>query len=80
MNRLQDEIHNLKKGIGLSVDLKRYIKFKNIMPYVTKIVRGGTGKTEFWASDEERGNIVDYTPEQVKFCFEFVTDLALKHG
>lgn len=80
INRLQDEIDDLKKVVSLSVDLKNYLKFRNIMPYVTKIFKGDTRTTEFWAPDEEKQNKVDYTLDQVKFCFEFVIDLALKNG
>lgn len=79
LNRIQDELHDLKKILSLSVDLNSYLKFRKTMPYVTKIVKGGTGEIEFWIPDEERGNKVDYTPKQVKFCYDFVTELALKH-
>lgn len=80
VNRLQDEIHDLKKVVSLSVDLKKYLKFRNIMPYVTKIIRGDTRRTEFWAPVEERKNKIEYSLDQVKFCFEFVINLALRNG
>ena len=80
INRLQDEIFDIKKVISLSADLKKYMSFRNIIPYVTKIVTGETQQVVFWIPDEERKNKVEYTFEQVKFCFDFVADTALLHN
>lgn len=80
INRVQDDLHDLKKVISLSADLKRYKKFKSEIPHVSKIVKGETGKVEFWIPDEDRGTVREYSFEQVKFCFDFVTELALKHN
>lgn len=80
INRIQDDLHDLKKVISLSADLKKYKKFRTTIPYVSKIIKGDTGAVEFWIPDEERGNIVIYPVEQVKFCFDFVTEIALKHN
>jgi len=78
INRLQEEIQNLKTVLSLSVDLKEYMYFKQHLPYVSKIIKGDTGKTEFWIPDEERENKIKYKVEIVKYCFNFVTELALK--
>lgn len=80
INRIQDDLHDLKKVISLSADLKKYKKFRTTIPHVSKIIKGDTGAVEFWIPDEERGNIVIYPLEQVKFCFDFVTEIALKHN
>lgn len=78
LNRLQEELLNLKKTISLKVDLKSYKKFKTIIPFVTKITKIGTNEVEFWIPDETKGNIVNYNKDQVKFCMDFVLELALK--
>lgn len=80
INRIQDDLHDLKKVISLSADLKKYKRFRTTIPYVTKIIKGGTGEVEFWIPDEERNNVVEYKIDQVKFCFDFVTEMALKHN
>ncbi len=78
INRLQEEIQNIKTVLSLSVDLKEYTYFKQHMPYVSKIVKGETGATEFWIPDEERETVVDYKSDIVKYCLNFVIELALK--
>lgn len=80
INRIQKELHDLKKIISLSADLKKYTELKTILPYVTKIVEGKTGETKYWIPDEENNKKVEYSLEQTKFCFEFVVDLALKQN
>ena len=80
INRIQDDLYDLKKVISLSADLRKYKKFRSTIPHVTKIVKGDTGQVEFWIPDEERENVVQYGPEQVKYCLDFVTELALKHN
>lgn len=80
INRVQDDLHDLKKVISLSADLKKYKKFRTTIPYVSKKIKGGTGEVEFWIPDEERNNVVEYKIDQVKFCFDFVTEMALKHN
>lgn len=80
INRLQDELFDLKKIISLSADLKKYMEFKNNIPYVTKIVKGETGEVVFWVPDEERENKIEYTYEQVKMCFDFVMETALRQN
>ena len=80
INRIQDDLHDLKKVISLSADLKKYKKFRTTIPYVSKIIKGETGEVEFWIPDEERNNFVEYKIEQVKFCLDFVTEMALKHN
>lgn len=80
INRLQDDLHDLKKVISLSADFKKYKKFKNTIPYVSKIIKRETGETEFWIPDEERGNEIVYTIELVRFCFDFVLNTVLKHN
>lgn len=79
INHLHEELHDLKKIVSLSVDVKDYKKFKVIMPYITKIQKGDDGKIKFWIPNEEMGKKVDYEFSQVKFCFDFVTELALRH-
>ena len=80
INRIQEDLHDLKKVISLSADLKKYKKFRTTIPHVAKIIKGETGEVEFWIPDEERNNIIEYKIDQVKFCFDFVTELALKHN
>lgn len=80
INRIQDDLHDLKKVISLSADLRKYKKFRSTIPHVTKILKGETGEVEFWIPDDERKNIIEYNIEQVKYCFDFVTELALKHN
>ena len=80
INRIQDDLHDLKKVISLSADLKKYKKFRTTIPYVSKIIKGETGEVEFWIPDEERKNVVEYKIDQVKFCLDFVTEMALKHN
>ena len=80
INRIQDDLHDLKKVISLSADLKKYKKFRTTIPYVSKIIKGETGEVEFWIPDEERNNVVEYKIDQVKFCLDFVTEMALKHN
>ena len=78
INRLQDEIQTLKSVLSMSVDLKEYIKFKQYMPYVSKIV--SSGETKFWIPDEERNNKIDYKIDIVNYCFDFVIELAINEG
>lgn len=80
INRLQDELHELKKSISLSANFKEYKKFQTIIPYVTKLVQGGTGEVFFWIPDEEQKNKVEYTIEQTKFCFDFVISVSLRNN
>jgi uncharacterized protein YutE (UPF0331/DUF86 family) len=80
INRIQDDLHDLKKVVSLSADLKKYKKFRTNIPFVTKIIKGETGKIEFWIPDEEKDVVIEYKIDQVKFCFDFVTELALKHN
>lgn len=80
INRLQDDLHDLKKVISLSAALKKYKKFRNIMPYVTKIIQGKTGEVGYWMPDKEKGNKIEYTIDQVKFCFDFVTETSLRQN
>lgn len=77
VNRIQVEIHQLKKIILLGADLKEFIRYEQLIPKVTKITKGDTGKTEFWCYEEENNIKVDYTFDQVKFCFDFVVDLSI---
>ncbi len=79
INRIQDDLHELKKIISLSVDLKKYNKFRNTIPYVYKLTTGGPNATIYWSSNKEKEEI-KYTIEQVKFCFDFVVETALKHN
>jgi hypothetical protein len=78
INRLQSEIQNVKTVLSLNVDLKEYTVFKQHLPYVSKIIRGETGKTEFWIPDEEREIKKDYEISNVKYCLNFAIELALK--
>ena len=80
MNHLQSEIQNIKTILSLNVDLKEYTLFKQHLPYVSKITRGKTGEVEFWIPDEERGVKKDYEVNVVKYCHNFVIELALKKG
>jgi len=80
VNRIQDDLHSLKKVISLSADLKKYTKFRSTIPYVTKIIKGGTSEVEFWIPDIEGNSAIDYRLEQVMFCFDFVMEIALKHN
>ena len=82
INALQDEIHDIRKIMSLSVDLKSYMKFKNIMPIVRKIINGkdiNNLKLIFWIQEEEQNIKVEYQLEDVIFSFDFVLDLALKN-
>lgn len=78
INRIQEEVQNIKAVLSLSVDLKEYTYFKQHMPHVSKIIKGETGEIEFWIPDEEQVRVVDYKLDVVKFCINFVIELALK--
>lgn len=79
INRVKDDIFDLNKILCLSADLKKYKKFRKTIPYVSKLCRGND-EVKFWIPDEERNNVVDYSIEQVKFCFDFALEMALKHN
>jgi hypothetical protein len=78
VNRLQSEIYDLKTILSLSVGLKEYTHFKQHIPYVSKIIKGDTGKVEFWIPDEEREKMIEYDIKIVKQCMDFTIELALK--
>lgn len=79
INRLQDELQNIKTVLSLSVDLKEYIYFEQHMPYVSKIIKGETGNEEYWIHEEESKIIKEYKIEIVKNCLNFVIELALQN-
>lgn len=78
INRIQEEVQNIKTILSLSVDLKEYTYFKQHMPHVSKINNGEIGTPEFWIPDEEREIGVDYKLDIVRYCLNFVIELALK--
>lgn len=78
VNRLQDEIQNLKHILSLSVNLKDYMIFKLEMPYVSKITNNGVDY-RYWIPDEERNEPKEYKYEVVKYCLNFVIEIALKN-
>jgi hypothetical protein len=49
------------------------------MPFVSKLVYPETGEIKFWIPDEEKKQEINYDIETVKFCFDFVIELALKN-
>lgn len=79
INRLQDELQNIKTVLSLSVDLKEYIYFEQHMPYVSKIIKGETGNEEYWIHEEESKIIKEYKIEIVKNCLNFVIELAIQN-
>lgn len=79
INRLQDELQNIKTVLSLLVDLKEYIYFEQHMPYVSKIIKGETGNEEYWIHEEESKIIKEYKIEIVKNCLNFVIELALQN-
>ena len=79
INRLQDEIQKIKTILSLSVDLKEYTNFQQHMPYVTKIIKGETGKSEFWIQEQHLKIETEYKIEIVKSCLNFVIELALRN-
>lgn len=79
INKLQAEIQNIKTTLSLAVDLNKYTYFKEHMPYISKLVYPETEEIKFWIPDEERKQQVNYNIETVKFCFNFVLELALKN-
>src|SRR5690606_5647151 len=80
LNKIQDELYDLKKIISLSADIRKYKIFTTTIPHVSKIVKGVDGTVEFWIPDEERGIHLEYRADQVKFCLDFTLGLALKHN
>jgi hypothetical protein len=79
INKLQDEIQNIKITLSLAVDLNEYMYFKEHIPYVSKLVYPESNEIKFWIPDEERKEEIRYNFETVKFCFDFVMELALKN-
>lgn len=79
INRLQDELQNIKTVLSLSVDLKEYTYFEQHMPYVTKIIKGETGNVEYWIQEEDLEIKTEYNIEVVKKCLNFVIELALRN-
>jgi hypothetical protein len=79
INRLQDELQNIKTVLSLSVDLKEYTYFEQHMPYVSKIIKGETGNVEYWIQEEDLGIKTEYKIEVVKKCLNFVIELALRN-
>jgi len=75
INRLQDELHQLKKIFSMSIDLKEYVRFNSIVPYVQKYQ--DVDNTPQWFI---QSNFVqkEQVFERVKFCFDFVSKTALK--
>jgi len=78
VNRLQDEIQNLKRVLSLSVNLKEYMIFKLEIPYVTKVSNNGVD-FRFWIPDEDRNELKEYKLEVVRYCLNFILELALKN-
>lgn len=80
INRVQDDLHDFRKALSLSVDFKQYKRFQIIIPYVTKLVRGETGEIFWWIPDEEKDIKKEYSKSQTKFCFDFVMDISLQNN
>lgn len=80
INRVQDDLHDLRMALSLSVDFKKYKRFQIIIPYVTKLVRGEASEVFWWIPDEEKNIKKEYSKSQTKFCFDFVMDISLQHN
>ena len=79
INKVQDDLQNIKTVLSLSVDLKEYTYFEQHMPNVSKIIKGETGNVEFWIHEEENKIKTEYKIEVVKKCLNFVIELALRN-
>jgi hypothetical protein len=81
INKINKEIINLREIQLLSVDIRKYLYFEDIMPHISKIQRHVSGKEfiiEFYIPEEATLTKENYTYEQVKFCFDFVIDSVFK--
>ena len=76
INSLQYDIFTMKKALSLSVNIKDYLQFIEIIPCMILLPRGVSGKKEF-SSYYRGGDKVEYTKRQMDFCFDFVLNLAI---
>lgn len=74
INRLQDDMYEIKKVLSITTDLKTYFIFEKIIPRnIAKY------DNEYYIPNEKWYLENQYSKEQIKFCFDFVTKLALKN-
>lgn len=78
INRLQDDIVDIKTILSLSVDIKEYVKFVKNTPSVHGILTGTDNKLEYWALEDNYDVKPNYKLEEVKKSLNFVIELGLK--
>lgn len=78
MNRLQDDIIDIKTILSLSVDIKEYLQFTRITPHIHKIITGPNNKSEYWAYEDNYDVKPEYKLGDIKRCLNFVIELGLK--
>lgn len=73
INRLQDDIYKIKKILSITTDLKSYFLFERIVPCnIAKY------DNEYYIPKQNWYLQKQFTEAQVKFCLNFVIELALK--
>lgn len=70
INRIHEDLYELKKALCLPVELKDFLVFKSIIPTIQK---DRHDSYILWNEPDE-----SLTRHQVEFCNDFVVDLALK--
>lgn len=78
INKLQDEIINIKTILSLSVDIKDYMVFKNKTPDVHRIMSAENEEPQYWTVEDNYHVKPIYSLEDVKSSLNFVIELALK--
>lgn len=76
INRVQDEIIDIKTILSLSVDMREFVQFEKNTPKIHRI-RKQNG-LEYWAFEDNLNIKPTYKLEEVKRSLNFVTELALK--
>jgi len=78
INRLQDDIVDLKTILSLDVDIKEYIHFVRNTPNLHGILTGENNTFEYWCVEDNYDIKPNYNLEDVKKSLVFVTELGLK--
>ena len=81
INEIHSDLNVMRKVQLLNVDTRKYMAFKDIMPYVSKIQRHDNDKSliEYYIPQAERMTNETFSPDQVRFCFDFVVDSIFKY-
>jgi uncharacterized protein YutE (UPF0331/DUF86 family) len=78
INKLQDDIIDLKTIMSLSVNIKEYMIFREKTPDVRGLARAENEKPEYWTVEDNYNVKPSYSLEEVKNSLNFVIELALK--